>query len=210
MIVAPAEDARQTTDIERFWSGVDRSGGPESCWPWKAGRLRQGYGRFWLHGQHHIAHRWILAQDLGRALRWDDELREMACHRCDNPPCCNPAHLYAGDAKTNVRDAVERSRHATTRERAKSSCVNGHQFTNDNTYIHPQNGSRQCRECRKLRQRKPGAIPFAERTHCPQGHPYDAKNTRVRANGSRDCRACHRSWELARRVARKGLACESS
>jgi hypothetical protein len=189
--------------INRFMSHVDCSGGPNACHSWTGNTYKAGYGRFWLSGESHLAHRWILGETLGRPLRWDDDLREMACHTCDNPPCCNPRHLYVGDAKTNVRDAIERERHAAVGEGAKTACVNGHEFTTDNIYIHTKNGSRQCRECRKLRQRKPRGIRMADRTHCPQGHPYDEENTRVRKNGSRDCRACHRERARSKRHAQR-------
>lgn len=187
------------TPIERFMSKVDQTAGPDGCHPWTGNRFRNGYGRFWLASASHLAHRWILGEIIGRPLAWDETLREMACHRCDNPPCCNPKHLYVGHAKSNTADAIARERHATVREGAKQFCVRGHEFAPENIYWHA-NGSRQCRECRKVRQRKPGVVHQADRTHCPHGHRYDGSNTFVK-NGSRNCRACHRDRERARRAA---------
>jgi hypothetical protein len=189
--------------LARFLLNVDRSGGPDACHPWVGNRFQTGYGRFYLGGRSYQAHRWILGVTRGEPLRWDDTMREMACHTCDYKPCCNPKHLYAGDARQNVADAVERRHHFTVSESEKTHCKNGHEFTESNIYRHPTTGSRQCRECRKLRQRQPGKVRMADRTHCPKGHPYDEENTRVRARGSRDCRTCHREWERARRAERR-------
>ena len=88
---------------ERFWSHVDRSGGPEACWLWTAYRQRAGYGQF----DHTSAHRFSLELRLGRAIGPG----MFACHRCDNPPCVNPAHLFEGSAQDNVAD-----RHAKRRD----------------------------------------------------------------------------------------------
>lgn len=80
-----------------------------SCWPWRGPANRDGYGR--LKAAYRIdvlAHRvaWALANghSPGDAL---------ILHRCDNPQCCNPAHLYAGDNARNVADRVERGRTRT-------------------------------------------------------------------------------------------------
>lgn len=89
---------------ERFWSKVDRRGDDE-CWPWLAARGHAGHGNFWLNGTYTSAHRVAWALTFGPI---PDEL--WALHRCDNPPCCNPAHLFLGDAAANNRDCRMKGR----------------------------------------------------------------------------------------------------
>jgi hypothetical protein len=98
-------------DAARFWSKVDRSGGPTACWPWIAGG-RHGYGAFSIADRPYPAHRIALLMS-GAALG-DDQL---ACHRCDNPPCCNPAHLFPGTNADNVADMWAKGRSAQQRSR---------------------------------------------------------------------------------------------
>lgn len=97
----PRQRRHRPTAIELFWSNVDRSGGPDACWPWLRFRLANGYGR--VAGPNHsmvYAHRMALELSLGRPIATG----KMSCHTCDNPPCCNPTHLYEGTAVDNVRD----------------------------------------------------------------------------------------------------------
>jgi len=98
-------------DKDRFWSKVDKSGGPDSCWPWMAARLKPlGYGIFMLSGKTVRANRVSLTLEIGSI---PDELN--ACHHCDNPPCCNQAHLFAGTMKQNLQDASSKGRCAVQR-----------------------------------------------------------------------------------------------
>jgi hypothetical protein len=92
---------------ERFWSKVSVSG-PGDCWPWRASRSRKGYGRINIDRRSHNAHRvaWLLANGAVP----DDR---MVCHHCDNPPCCNPAHLFLGEAADNTADMMQKGRHRT-------------------------------------------------------------------------------------------------
>jgi len=138
---------RRFTDIERFMARVDASAGDEACHPW-IGLIRGGYGSFRTDGKFAIASRWILSYHLGRPLVAGEE----ACHHCDNPPCCNPRHLYVGDHSRNVQDAVERGRHRNPTadlRRAQTHCIRGHAFDVGNTYYRREDGCRVCRTCRR-------------------------------------------------------------
>jgi hypothetical protein len=109
----------------RFWSKVDRSGGPDACWNWQActvagnpDRGIKGYGVFHVRGTtrtHAYAHRtaWELANGpIPAGL--------FICHHCDNPLCCNPAHLFAGTALDNVRDMIKKGRQGIGNTYSKS------------------------------------------------------------------------------------------
>src|SRR4051812_24942090 len=71
-----------------FWARVDRSG---DCWPWTAGTDHAGYGQVRAPTGETRAHRiaWELTHGPIPA-------GMFACHRCDKPICCNPAHLFLG------------------------------------------------------------------------------------------------------------------
>lgn len=89
-----------------FWSRVDR-GQPDDCWLWRGARDQQGYGKVWFCGISLRANR--LAYELGTGSPLG---ANHALHKCDNPPCCNPAHLYAGTVADNNRDCRQRGRHS--------------------------------------------------------------------------------------------------
>ena len=95
---------------ERFWSGV-KIGKPDACWPWMRQRNPQGYGKLKVDGFHVRAHR--IAYQLARRRRLSSKLHVL--HSCDNPPCCNPAHLFRGTDLDNMRDCMAKRRRASTR-----------------------------------------------------------------------------------------------
>ncbi len=89
-------------DTIRFWSKVDKSGGPEACWPWRDGLFSDGYGQFRMQGCSKRAHRLAFGEGLDKSLQ--------VLHSCDNPICCNPAHLRQGTHCENMQDKADRDR----------------------------------------------------------------------------------------------------
>lgn len=89
-------------EIQRFWSLVDR-GDSDQCWHWQGVGLPAGYGRWKRTLSHRAA--WMIANGV-EALSVATVIR----HQCDNPPCCNPAHLIPGTHADNVRDRESRAR----------------------------------------------------------------------------------------------------
>lgn len=95
---------RRQTFAEALARRVERRG-PDECWPW-IGPSVKGYGQVTGGRVRKYAHHATLELALGRPLRPG----YMACHHCDNPRCCNPAHIYEGTAQTNHDDMVARGR----------------------------------------------------------------------------------------------------
>lgn len=78
---------------------------PEGCWEWTRS-TRNGYGRIWIGRKQFTVHR--LAAHIW--LDFDLASSLMICHRCDNPPCFNPTHLFPGTAVDNMSDASRKGR----------------------------------------------------------------------------------------------------
>lgn len=95
--------------VERFWSHVDQSAGPEACWPWKdAASFRNGYGMFRIGWKKPLVQASRHAYEITHAVSLVTE--QFVMHACDNPPCCNPAHLSVGSAKDNNDDMWRKGR----------------------------------------------------------------------------------------------------
>ena len=86
---------------EWFWPRVDRSGGPDACWPWTGTLNKQGYGQVAVGGGTRRAHRIAFRLTHG-------EPDGIVCHDtqngCATKACCNPCHLYDGTSKSNTED----------------------------------------------------------------------------------------------------------
>ena len=98
-------------DIGKFWEHVDKSAGPDACWLWTAAKSHNGYGRFALPGKNGRKGRKVQAHRLAWTVTngaIPDGLE--ACHRCDNPACVNPAHLFIATHLENVRDCINKGR----------------------------------------------------------------------------------------------------
>lgn len=78
---------------------------PTGCWEWFGAKSSGGYGQFRFGGRTIYVHRLVYEFCLGDLPRY-----AVVCHQCDNPPCCNPAHLFIGTQGDNVRDAYAKGR----------------------------------------------------------------------------------------------------
>lgn len=91
------------TAEQRFWNKVDK-GDESGCWVWK-GSTTRGYGTLSLNGKPYYAHRFSYELHHGAI---PESL--FVCHTCDNPVCCNPAHLWLGTMKDNMDDKIRKGR----------------------------------------------------------------------------------------------------
>lgn len=94
-------------DVARFEASYE-AGLPDECWEWQAGRWeRQQYGRLNVQRKAQRAHRVAFFLFYGFIV---DHL--FVCHKCDNPPCVNPWHLFLGRDIDNIADRDRKGRTA--------------------------------------------------------------------------------------------------
>jgi hypothetical protein len=132
---------KKITDAEfpaHFWSRVDRTAGESGCWLWSGSLGTGGYGLCGHQKRVKRSHR--IAWELTHGPIPDGM---VVCHRCDNPPCCNPAHLFLGTLADNVRDMVAKGRNW---QASVTECPQGHSLSGDNLYTDPA-GRRVCKAC---------------------------------------------------------------
>ncbi len=139
--------------IDRFNSKAAL--GENGCLEWSASKSSAGYGQFWVNGRSRQAHR--VAYELHHG-RIPEGL--FVCHKCDNPPCVNPDHLFLGTANDNNQDKMRKGRGPdytkmvwtkTPGPPKQLICRNGHPMEGDNIYYDQEN--RRCRTCRNEWQR---------------------------------------------------------
>jgi HNH endonuclease len=123
---------------------------PETgCWNWTGGLNSYGYGQKQYMGRREYVHRLSAHFYLGYDLNSD----LCVLHRCDNPACFNPKHLFIGTMKENSIDMVQKGRNPSI-WKPKTHCKHGHDLSGDNVYIRPHDSHRQCKICMAKRSKE--------------------------------------------------------
>ena len=114
----------------------------DGCWEWQGHITRFGYGTYGK--QNYMVHR-VIYEMLVDKLGPEDSID----HLCQNKRCVNPEHMEVVDLIENVmrNDSFYSINHR------KTECINGHEFDESNTYIHPTRGNRHCKKCQVTRRK---------------------------------------------------------
>jgi len=156
---------------KRFWEKVEKDA---DCWIWRGALVRdykyntepygqivlfhsmdKGKARMMAHRVSWILHRGTIPEGLN------------VIHKCDNPTCVNPDHLFLGTQRDNFEDCVRKGRIGRNWGRfarvadagfsiQKSHCIFGHELTTDNTYIEGKKRGKylvKCKTCKKEKNR---------------------------------------------------------
>ena len=147
-------------EVQRWNSKTKPGNGDEGCIVWTGRTGRGGYGRMELDdGTSIAAHRfvwqYVMRQTIPEGMQVDhrchgDAVAAGTCagagdDGCRHRVCCNPAHL-------ELVSAAENTRRQDHRERRKTHCPAGHEYSDDNTFI--RRGKRVCKTCERARDRK--------------------------------------------------------
>lgn len=99
------------SDLHRYWSKIDKNGPSpiegSKCWVWLGSKDSDGYG---VLSTRVNGRKGIRAHRIGFFLAYGEISKPCICHKCDNPPCVNPEHLFEGSHKENKKDCLIKGR----------------------------------------------------------------------------------------------------
>lgn len=122
----------------KFWTRVKKT---SKCWLWIGDKNEKGYGRYNNQKAHRISFSIHNKKLIGNF---------HVLHRCDNPSCVNPLHLFLGTHKDNMQDKILKRR---DHNQNKKNCRNGHPYSGTNL-IRKKSGERRCRICHNQQLRR--------------------------------------------------------
>lgn len=111
------DEERRRPTLQERWEAKFKRRGPDDCWLWTGSKVN-GYGEFYVSAERGKVKAHSFAVELATGVRCPPS--QGGLHRCDNPPCVNPAHIYYGTQKQNSADMVARRRHQVGEERPNS------------------------------------------------------------------------------------------
>lgn len=126
------------------------------CWLYSGSLFSKGYGKVSISVliSNKKVQKTLKAHRLSYYLFRDKLIfksKLQVLHKCDNPQCINPNHLFVGTNADNMKDKTIKGRHYQT---LKTHCKYGHEFTKENIYSYDRNNNRYCRTCRTIAMRK--------------------------------------------------------
>lgn len=136
--------AKRPSFDERLASNIERG---EGCWLWRGARTKLGYGQIERGGQRLLGHRASYEAHVGPI-----PAGMCVLHRCDNPACVRPDHLFLGTMADNSADMIRKGR-GRGQFAPKTRCDRGHPFTPDNTRM-KKDGAKRCRLCARTADRE--------------------------------------------------------
>lgn len=168
----------------RIWAKVDIRELNE-CWPWKAALSSTGYGAVSWGTSTTSAHRamWMMLHgDIPEGL--------LVCHTCDNPPCCNPFHLFLGTPAENMQDARNKGRRPPLRPK-KEVVEDPHRYRR-----------KRCAQCGVMTQRVSGLCRLHDP---PRPIAHGTRSGYMRGCKCLACRAAHAAYHRYLRAAHRTL-----